>query len=84
MVIAHRWLQAAISVKQGAAGHAARLRTAIYSESFSSHPELKLFAIDNLKQFRDTLRTLRRQASRQPMPAQGFKLDAWDGEYPQT
>jgi hypothetical protein len=63
----------------GASGHAARLRTAIYSESFSNHPELKLFALDNLKQFRDTLRTMRRQSSRQPLPAQGFKLDAWDG-----
>jgi hypothetical protein len=64
----------------GAAGHAARLRTAIYSESFSNHPELKAFALDNLKQFRDTLRGLRRQSSRQPLPAVGFKLDAWDGE----
>ena len=63
----------------GAAGHAARLRTAIYSESFSNHPELKAFAIDNLKQYRDTLRTMRRQSSRQPLPAQGFKLDNWDG-----
>jgi hypothetical protein len=62
----------------GAAGHAARLRTSIYSESFSNHPELKLFALDNLKQFRDTLRTMRRQSSRQPLPAVGFKLDAWD------
>jgi hypothetical protein len=64
----------------GAAGHAARLRTSIYSESFSNHPELKLFALDNLKQFRDTLRTMRRQSSRQPLPAVGFKLDNWDGE----
>jgi hypothetical protein len=63
----------------GAAGHAARLRTAIYSESFSSHPELKAFAIDNLNQFRATLRQRSRQASRQPLPPQGFKLDQWDG-----
>ncbi len=63
----------------GAAGHAARLRTSIYSESFSNHPELKLFAIDNLTQFRTTLRGMRRQASRQPLPAVGFKLDTWDG-----
>jgi hypothetical protein len=63
----------------GASGHAARLRTAIYSESFSNHPELKAFALDNLSQFRATLRTLRRQSSRQPLPAQGFKLDNWDG-----
>jgi hypothetical protein len=63
----------------GAAGHAARLRTSIYAESFSNHPELKLFAIDNLKQYRDTLRAMRRQSSRQPLPAVGFKLDAWDG-----
>jgi hypothetical protein len=63
----------------GAAGHAARLRTSIYSESFSNHPELKLFALDNLKQFRDTLRGMRRQSSRQPLPAVGFKLDSWDG-----
>ena len=64
----------------GAAGHAARLRTSIYSESFSNHPELKLFAIDNLAQYRATLRTLQRQSSRQPLPAQGFKLDNWDGQ----
>lgn len=63
----------------GVSGHAARLRTAIYSESFSAHPELKLFAIDNLNQFRATLRGLSRQASRQPLPPQGFKLDQWDG-----
>jgi hypothetical protein len=63
----------------GASGHAARLRTAIYSESFSAHPELKLFAIDNLNQFRATLRSRSRQASRQPLPPQGFKLDQWDG-----
>jgi hypothetical protein len=64
---------------QGASGHAARLRTAIYSESFSAHPELKLFAIDSLAQFRYTLRILRRQANRQPLPPVGFKLDNWDG-----
>ncbi len=63
----------------GAAGHAARLRTAIYSESFSAHPELKAFAIDNLNQFRATLRQRSREASRQPLPPQGFKLDQWDG-----
>jgi len=68
---------------QGAAGHAARLRTAIYSESFSNHPELKLFAVDNLAQFRATLRVLSRQASRQPLPAQGFNLDRWDRYNPQ-
>jgi hypothetical protein len=64
---------------QGAAGHAARLRTAIYSESFSAHPELKLFAVDNLAQFRATLSQRRRASSRQPLPAVGFKLDQWDG-----
>jgi len=63
----------------GASGHAARLRTAIYSESFSNHPELKAFAEDNLTQFRATLRTMRRQSSRQPLPAVGFQLDNWDG-----
>jgi hypothetical protein len=66
-------------ILMGAAGHAARLRTAIYSESFSAHPELKLFAIDNLNQFRSILRGRSRQASRQPLPPQGFKLDQWDG-----
>jgi hypothetical protein len=63
----------------GAAGHAARLRTAIYSESFSNHPELKAFALDNLAQFRATLRSMRRQSGSQPLPTVGFKLDNWDG-----
>ena len=63
----------------GAAGHAARLRSSIYNESFSNHPELKAFGIDSLNQFRATLRSLSRQASRQPLPAAGFKFDQWDG-----
>ena len=67
-------------ILQGAAGHAARLRTSIYNESFSAHPELKAFALDNLAQFRATLRQLRRQANHQALPAAGFKVDGWDGK----
>ncbi len=66
-------------ILQGAAGHAARLRTAIYNESFSAHPELKLFAIDALKFFRDSLRSRTRKFGANALPPKGFKLDQWDG-----
>jgi hypothetical protein len=67
---------------QGASGHAAMIRSVNLTEAYTNRDkdasDLKNYAVETLKVFRAQIKTLGRQASRQPLPAGGFRLDQWD------
>jgi hypothetical protein len=69
---------------QGAAGHAAILRSSAIVEAYANRDpdanQVHAFGVEMLAAFRAQLHTLRIQSSRQPLPGSGFKLDPWDGK----
>jgi len=68
---------------QGAAGHAAILRSTLIVEAYANRDpdtnQVHALGVEMLATFRQQLHTLRSQSSRQPLPTSGFKLDGWDG-----
>lgn len=67
---------------QGAAGHAATLRSTAIVEAYANRDsdtnQVHAFGVEMLAAFRTQLHSLRIQSSRQPLPGSGFKLDQWD------
>jgi hypothetical protein len=67
---------------QGAAGYAASFRSAAIIEAYTSRDpdagQVGAFGSKMLAAFRGQLLVLRIQASPQPLPGSGFRLDAWD------
>lgn len=70
-------------ILQGAAGHAAILRSTLIVEAYANRDpdtnQVHAFGVEMLAAFRQQLHALHTQAGRQPLPANGFKLDQWDG-----